>query len=75
MDTLLQEKCYELENKLNLVTFTLDEKSFEHSDEKVLNYTGLAKFLILKIAFSAVEKYITETSTTCLSKFQKFLLT
>lgn len=69
----LQEKCYELEKKLNLMT--LDEKSFEHSNEKVLYYTGLANYSILKIAFSAVEKYITETSITRLSKFQQFLLT
>lgn len=69
----LQEKCYQLEEKLKSYEFS--EKSFEKNDEKVLYFTGLGSYSLLKMVFNLVKEYITETKICRLNKFQQFLLT
>ncbi len=63
-------KIVELEHKVD--DLLLDEKYFTDNDDKVLYYTGLSKWSLVKVLFDYVGPFLKKNSV--LSPFQQLLL-
>ncbi len=66
----LKCKIIELEGKVD--ELTLNERAFKDNNEKVLYYTGLSKWSVLKVLFDYVEPFLKKNSV--LNSFQQLLL-